>query len=727
MDIINKSITQLLCVKRNHNKIEVFKEETNISSWKGMLYYFPYKYTDRSKIYKIGEANLNGLPYIQLKGRIVQYKYIGEGESRKLSAIFDDGTGAIELIWFRPSKWISKIYKLGREYILFGKPNPYGASLSFMSSSTYKYYTSSILPYDSNRLQLGVSIAHPELEEATEFYEGLVGMHGEYSTTEKMKKVSLYPQFIKKMIIEILENIKDPLPETLPKEIIDNNQLMSLDEAIRNIHFPKSNDLLQQAQYRLKFEELFYLQLSILSIAKHREKHIDGFRFKKIGENFYFLKNNLHFELTTAQQRVVNEIWKDMNTGKQMNRLLQGDVGSGKTLIALLSILLATDNGFQGAIMVPTEVLAIQHYETISQMLNGSAVKVALLTGSTKNKLRGEMLPKVKSGEIQILIGTHALIEEGVEFNNLGLVIVDEQHRFGVIQRAKLWSKNSNPPHVLVMTATPIPRTLAMTIYGDLDVSIIDELPPGRKPVDTYHKYDEKRDKIYEYVQKEIETGKQIYIVYPLIEENEKIDLTNLQEGFQTVKERFPQHNVSMVHGQMNPEEKKQEMQKFLSGEAQIMVATTVIEVGIDVKNASVMIIENAERFGLSQLHQLRGRVGRGTTKSVCILITPQGLSEDAQKRITIMTKTNDGFTIAEEDLKLRGPGNLNGIKQSGFDSNLKIARLSQDGDILDSARNIARRILDDDPNLEKRQNIMLKEQLHKWNMENQTEWFGIS
>ncbi|WP_407637766.1 ATP-dependent DNA helicase RecG [Candidatus Azobacteroides pseudotrichonymphae] len=545
-------------------------------------------------------------------------------------------------------------------------------------------------------------------------------MQGVYRTTAKMKKALLDSSVINQMIKQILENTKEPLWETLPEGIIDKYQLISLDEAIRNIHFPKSNDLLQQAQYRLKFEELFYLQLSILSIAKHRETHIDGFRCKETGENFYFLKDHLPFELTYAQKRVGNEIWQDMSSGKQMNRLLQGDVGSGKTLIALFSILIATDNGFQGTIMAPTEVLAMQHYETINRLMKGSAVKVALLTGSTNNKLREDMLPKVKSGDIQILIGTHSLIEDKVEFKKLGLVVVDEQHRFGVTQRAKLWDKNTTPPHVLVMTATPIPRTLAMTIYGDLDVSIIDELPPGRQPVNTYHRHNEQRDKIYEYVRKEVQKGKQVYIVYPLIEYNEKIDLTNLQDGFQAVSKVFPEYNICMVHGQMKPEEKKQEMQKFISGETQIMTSTTVIEVGIDVRNASVMIIKNAERFGLSQLHQLRGRVGRSTEQAVCILMTNHELSEDARKRITIMTNFNNGFIIAEEDLKLRGPGSLNGIKQSGFDSNLKIARLSQDGDILDYTRNLARRILDDDPNLEKPQNILLKQHLNRWNIEKQ-------
>ncbi|GHT03603.1 ATP-dependent DNA helicase RecG [Bacteroidia bacterium] len=681
-------------------KAEVLRKEINVVSWEDMIYYFPYKYIDRSKIFKVREINGN-MPYIQLKGKISGYQAVGEGSGRRLTATFSDDTGSIELVWFRMLKQIPEMYKVGTEYILFGKPTLFGHRFN---------------------------IAHPELETENKFYEGEVGVQGQYNTTERMKNAFLHSRALQKIITKILENIKTPLPETLSKDIIDKTHVIPLDEAIRNIHFPKSADLLRKAQYRLKFEELFYLQLNILRVTKYREKRLGGLLFTKVGDYFNnFYKYNLPFELTNAQKRVVREIRQDTNTGKQMNRLLQGDVGSGKTLVALLSILLSLDNGFQGAIMAPTEILATQHYETIRELTAGLGIEVALLTGSTKKKVRETILPKVRSGEIQILIGTHALIEDTVEFGNLGLIIVDEQHRFGVAQRAKLWKKNTVPPHVLVMTATPIPRTLAMTVYGDLDVSVIDELPPGRKPVKTYHVYSEKRRNLYESVRKQLQEGRQVYIVYPLIEESEKMDLKNLTEGFETTKQIYPEYNVCMVHGKMKPAEKEAEMQKFVSGETQIMVATTVIEVGVNVPNASVMIIENAERFGLSQLHQLRGRVGRGADQSLCILLTRYELSENTRKRIAIMTETNDGFVIAEEDLKLRGPGDIDGTQQSGVAFNLKIANLSQDGQILSQARDLARDILEADPLLEKFQNGLLKQQLDKLNTGHKMGWFMIS
>lgn len=681
-------------------KAEVLRKEIEVVTWEDMIYYFPYKYIDRSKIFKIREINGN-MPYIQLKGQIRSFEAIGEGRSRRLTAVFYDNTGSIELVWFRMIKQIPNLYKIGTEYILFGKPTLFGSR---------------------------INIAHPELETESKFYEGEVGVQGQYNTTEKMKNAFLHSRALQKIITQVLSNIKTPLEETLNEKVISKAHLINLDEAIRTIHFPKSAELLRKAQYRLKFEELFYLQLNILRVTKYREKRLGGFVFSKVGDYFNsFYRQNLPFELTNAQKKVVREIRHDINTGKQMNRLLQGDVGSGKTLVALLSILIALDNGFQGAIMAPTEILATQHYETISGFVKGLGMEVELLTGSTKKKERERILPKIKSGEIHITIGTHALIEDTVAFGNLGMIIVDEQHRFGVAQRAKLWKKNVIPPHVLVMTATPIPRTLAMTVYGDLDVSVIDELPPGRKPIKTVHVYDKKRKNLYDSVRKQIQAGRQVYIVYPLIEESEKIDLQNLTEGFQKTKEIFPEYHVSMVHGKMKPAEKEAEMQKFVSGETQIMVATTVIEVGVNVPNASVMIIENAERFGLSQLHQLRGRVGRGADQSFCILITKYELSENTRKRIAIMTETNDGFIIAEEDLKLRGPGDIDGTQQSGVAFNLKIANLAQDGQVLTLARDLALEILEDDPLLEKYPNQILKRQLYRLNTQHQMGWFMIS
>ncbi|WP_226995351.1 ATP-dependent DNA helicase RecG [Candidatus Symbiothrix dinenymphae] len=708
MQEINQShIKYLLGV--GPKKAETLQKEIQVVTWEDMLYYFPYKYIDRSKIFTVRELqrisgqerNDNSMPYIQLKGKISDFQIRGEGSKRRLSAVFSDDTGSIDLVWFQMLKHIMTTYNETTEYILFGKPTVFG-----------------------HRLQ----VAHPELETENKFYDGQLGVQGLYNTTERMKNAFLHSRAIQKIITQILENIKTPLPETLPQEITDKAYLVSLDTALRNIHFPQTPEMLRQAQYRLKFEELFYLQLNILRITKYREKRIAGLRFSQVGEFFnYFYFNHLPFELTGAQKRVVKEIRQDANSGRQMNRLLQGDVGSGKTLVALLSVLIALDNGFQGAIMAPTEILATQHYETISELLAGMPVEIALLTGSTKKKVRTEILPKIKTGEIKIVIGTHALIEDTVEFANLGLVVVDEQHRFGVVQRARLWKKNATPPHVLVMTATPIPRTLAMTVYGDLDVSVIDELPPGRKPVKTVHTYEKKRGHLYESVRKQLQEGRQVYIVYPLIEESEKVDIQNLLEGFEKTKQIFPEYKVSMLHGKMKPAEKDAEMQRFVSGETQIMVATTVIEVGVNVPNASVMLIENAERFGLPQLHQLRGRVGRGADQSFCILVTKYELSENTRKRLAIMTETNDGFRIAEEDLKLRGPGDIDGTQQSGIAFNLKIANLAHDGQILTTARDFAQAILDADPLLEQPQNALLARQLVRLNKEKQMGWFMIS
>jgi ATP-dependent DNA helicase RecG len=681
-------------------KADILRKEINIVSWEDLLYYFPYKYIDRSKIFKIREID-GSMPYIQLKGKIQYYETLGEGHKRRLTAEFYDNTGSIDLVWFQNIKSIQNMYKPDTEYILFGKP-------SFFNGK--------------------INIAHPELDTEDKFFKGEVGVQGQYSTTEKMKNVFLHSRTIRHLITLVLENLKEPLPETLPEAIVQKAHVVSLNDAIHHIHLPASPVALRNAEYRLKLEELFYLQLNILQVTKYKEKRVGGFHFARVGDCFnLFYKNKLAFELTNAQKRVVKEIRRDMNCGRQMNRLLQGDVGSGKTLVALLSILIALDNGFQTALMAPTEILATQHYETISQMLQGLDINIRLLTGSTKKKERDLVLPAVKNGEIQILIGTHALIEDTVAFGNLGLVVIDEQHRFGVAQRAKLWKKNTTPPHVLVMTATPIPRTLAMTFYGDLDVSVIDELPPGRKPVKTVHLYNAKLGNLYASVRRQLKAGRQVYIVYPLIEESAVMDFKNLKDGYETIKEVFPEYKVSMVHGKMKPAEKEAEMQRFVSGETQIMVATTVIEVGVNVPNASVMLIENAERFGLSQLHQLRGRVGRGAEQSFCILLTDYELSENTRRRLSIMTETNDGFVIAEEDLKLRGPGDIDGTQQSGIPFNLKIANLAHDGEILSLARDIAGEILDNDPTLEKPENAILKLQLKKLNREKQLGWFMIS
>lgn len=682
-------------------KAEVLKRELDIVSFEDILYYFPYKYIDRSKVFKIKEIDGN-MPFIQLKGKIRQYDTMGEGYARRLVARFYDDTGSIDLVWFRSIRMIPNMYKLGQEYILFGKPSIFNHR---------------------------INIAHPELEPEDSFFQGEVGIQGQYNTTEKMKNAFLHSRAIQKIVTQVLEATINVIPETLPDEIVARAHLISLDKALRNIHLPVSNDMLRRAEYRLKFEELFYLQLNILRVTKYRNRKLGGYHFARVGDKFNgFYYNNLPFPLTGAQKRVLKEIRQDANSGHQMNRLLQGDVGSGKTIVALFTMLLAMDNGFQSALMAPTEILASQHYETIKALLEGLDVEVVLLTGSTKKKVREKILPRVQNGEIPIIIGTHALIEDTVGFANLGMVVIDEQHRFGVAQRSKLWAKNSQtPPHVLVMTATPIPRTLAMTVYGDLDVSIIDELPPGRKPIKTVHRYSEKRDKLYDSVRTQLQEGRQVYIVYPLIEESEKIDLKNLTEGYLTTQQIFPEYEVSMVHGKMKPAEKEAEMQRFLSGETRIMVATTVIEVGVNVPNASVMIIENAERFGLSQLHQLRGRVGRGADQSYCILITKYELSETTRRRIAIMTETNDGFLIAEEDLKLRGPGDIDGTQQSGIAFNLKIANLSQDGEALALAREFAQEILDKDPDLKLPEHALLVEQLKKANAKNNQGWFMIS
>jgi len=649
----------------------VLEKELGIRSLHDLLYYFPYKYIDRSRLYYVHEIDGN-MPYIQLRGQILSYEEAGEGYRKRLIAHFSDGTGVVDLVWFQGQKFVTGKYKVRTPYIVFGKPTVFGGR---------------------------VNIAHPDIDPADELVLSNMGLQPYYNTTEKMKHNWLNSRTIEKLMANLCDIIKEPLPETLPDYIIEKNHLVSLTEALMNIHFPKTPEDLRKAQFRLKFEELFFVQLNILRYMKERQQRYQGFVFGKVGEVFNtFYSQNLPFELTGAQKRVIKEIRRDMGCGRQMNRLLQGDVGSGKTLVALMSMLIALDNGYQACMMAPTEILASQHYETITRMLCGMDVRVELLTGSIKGKRRTEILNGVITGEVHILIGTHAVLEDTVSFARLGMAVIDEQHRFGVAQRAKLWQKNSTPPHVLVMTATPIPRTLAMTLYGDLDVSIIDELPPGRKPIRTVHQFDNRRASLYADIRRQIQEGRQIYIVYPLIKESEKMDLKNLEDGYQTICEVFPEYKVCKVHGQMKPAEKEAEMQRFVTGETQIMVATTVIEVGVNVPNASVMVIENAERFGLSQLHQLRGRVGRGADQSYCILVTGYKLSEDTRKRIDIMVQTNDGFEIAEADLKLRGPGDLEGTQQSGVAFDLRIANITRDAQLLQHVREIARQVVEADP-----------------------------
>ena len=677
----------------------MLNKELNIFSLHDLLYNFPYKYVDRSRLYSIREINGN-MPYIQLKGQILSFETIGEGRQRRLVAHFSDGTGVVDLVWFQGIKYLTGKYKAHEEYIVFGKPTAFNGR---------------------------INIAHPDIDSSKDLVLSSIGLQPYYGTTEKMKRSSLNSHALEKLMKNAFSLLQDAVPETLPPYIVEKYHLMSLDDALRNIHFPQNPEFLQRAQYRLKFEELFYIQLNILRYAKDRQRKYRGFCFERVGEIFNtFYTQNLPFQLTGAQKRVIKEIRKDMGSGRQMNRLLQGDVGSGKTLVALMSMLIALDNGYQACMMAPTEILAAQHYETIKRFLFGMDVRVELLTGSVKGKKREEILKGLLTGDVHILIGTHAVLEDTVNFSSLGMVVIDEQHRFGVAQRAKLWSKNVCPPHVLVMTATPIPRTLAMTLYGDLDVSIIDELPPGRKPIQTIHQFDNRRPSLYAGIRSQIREGRQVYIVYPLIKESEKIDIKNLEEGYQLVCAEFPECQVSKVHGQMKPAEKDAEMQRFVNGETQIMVATTVIEVGVNVPNASVMVIENAERFGLSQLHQLRGRVGRGADQSYCILVTNYKLTEETRKRLEIMVQTNDGFEIAEADLKLRGPGDLEGTQQSGIAFDLKIADIAKDGQLLQYVRNIASGIVEEDPNGVLPQNEILWRQLQSLR-KTHVNWAAIS
>ncbi len=682
------------------HRAEILEKELGIRSFKDLLYHFPYKYVDRSRIYKIGEID-GSMPYIQLKGQILSFETFGEGRQRRLVAHFSDGTGVADLVWFQGIKFITGKYKCREEYIVFGKPSIYGGR---------------------------VNIAHPDIESTEGMTLSAMGLRPYYNTTERMKKMNISSGTIEKLVANIFTVIGDySEEETLSPGIISKHGLMPLMEALRNVHFPQNPEILRKAQYRLKFEELFYIQLNILRFSRERRNRFGGLVFSKVGEKFNtFYSEYLPFSLTGAQKRVVREMRRDMGSGRQMNRLLQGDVGSGKTLVALLAMLIALDNGYQACMMAPTEILASQHYETLCRFLHGMDVRVELLTGSVKGKKRETILKDLMDGGVHILVGTHAVIEDTVTFASLGLVIIDEQHRFGVEQRARLWTKNKILPHVLVMTATPIPRTLAMTLYGDLDVSVIDELPPGRKPVTTVHRFDSMRASMYEFVRGQLRMGRQAYIVYPLIQESEKMDIKNLEDGYAMVCEVFPEYRVSRVHGKMKPVEKDEEMRRFAGCETQIMVATTVIEVGVNVPNASVMVIENAERFGLSQLHQLRGRVGRGADQSYCILMTGYKLSEETRKRIQIMVDTNDGFEIAEADLKLRGPGDIEGTQQSGVAFDLKIANLARDGQLLQYVRDVAEKIIDDDPQANKPENAVVWRHLAEIRKKN-FNWSAIS
>jgi ATP-dependent DNA helicase recG len=679
---MDKLLTQIEFLKGvGPQRAELLKNELGIKTYQDLVHLFPNRYIDRTKYYKISELSLNNTE-VQLVGKIIHIRTI-EGKNKaqnRLVATFSDGVNTMDLVWFRPSQWIKERLLLNIPYVIFGKCNFFNGT---------------------------VSMPHPELETLEEHERNLVGnIQPIYPSSEKLVKKGITNKVFRKLIETLFSEIGNVFYETLPIEMLENLKLLSKGEAVFNIHFPQSQELLTKSRFRLKLEELFYIQIQLVQ-KNLLNKRIKGFRFDKVGDFFNdFYHNHLPFPLTNAQKRVIKEIRNDIGTGAQMNRLLQGDVGSGKTIVALISMLFALDNSFQACLIAPTEILATQHFQGISDLLKNTNVKVSLLTGSTKIKERRDIHKDLESGDLQILIGTHAILEEKVKFHNLGLAVIDEQHRFGVEQRSKLWQKNTIPPHILVMSATPIPRTLAMSLYGDLDISIIDELPPGRKPIKTFHLYDTNRSKIYQFIYNEIEKGRQVYVVYPLIEESKSLDFKNLVDGFEQLVVAFPlpKYQIAMVHGQMKPAEKDTEMQKFIEGKAQIMVATTVIEVGVNVPNASVMIIESAERFGLSQLHQLRGRVGRGAEQSYCILVTDMKLSNDSRTRMETMVATNDGFQIAEVDLKLRGPGDLMGTRQSGV-LNLKIADIVKDNEILKLARNYAIDLIKIDPNLTKQEN----------------------
>ncbi len=699
MDILSQDIMYLAGV--GPKRKDILNQQLNVKTWGDMLEYYPYKYVDRSKIYRINELT-GDMPYVQIRGKILSFEEFSMGARKKrIIAHFSDGFGVADLVWFNGTKYIYQDYKTGEEYIVFGKPTLF-----------------------KDRYQ----IAHPDIEKAANVQLSEMGMQPYYITTEKMKNRGITSRAMEKLTKTLVSKIPEgAIPETLLPTQLSRLHLISREDALRRIHYPKSLDDVQRAQVRLKFEELFYVQLNILRYATENRKKYKGYVFSHVGETFNrFYHHNLPFGLTSAQKRVMHEIRDDMGSGRQMNRLLQGDVGSGKTLVALMAMLIAIDNGFQACIMAPTEILAEQHLATINEFLEGMDIRVELLTGIVKGKRRQNVLDGLADGSVNILVGTHAVIEDSVQFNNLGLAVVDEQHRFGVAQRARLWAKNQRPPHVLVMTATPIPRTLAMTLYGDLDVSIIDELPPGRKPVMTLHKYDDHMTSLYAGIRQQVGAGRQVYIVFPLIEENEKTDLKNLEKGYESLCQIFPEMRIGKVHGRMKPKDKETEMQKFARGETQILVATTVIEVGVNVPNASVMVILDAQRFGLSQLHQLRGRVGRGAKQSYCLLVTPHALATETRKRINIMCDTNDGFRIAEADLKLRGPGDLEGTQQSGMAFDLKIANIARDGQLVQMARDEAQKIIDDDPDCAKAEYATLWNRLRELRNTN-VNWAAIS
>ena len=682
------------------NRKKMLNEELGIKTFGDLLGYFPYKYVDRSRLYSISELN-SEMPYVQVRGRILSYETFENGPRReRVVAHFSDGFGVMDLTWFSGGKGIKQRYQAGKDYVVFGKPTVFNGRYN---------------------------IIHPDIDPASELQLDDMGMQPYYNTTEKMKKMGLTSHAIEKLTRNLLEKLKEEIAETLPDFMTKRLQLCSRDQALRIIHYPRNHQELERARVRLKFEELFFVQLNIVRYASDHRRKYRGYVFNRIGDCFNgFYHNHLPFALTEAQKRVLREIRKDVCSGRQMNRLLQGDVGSGKTLVALMAMLIALDNGFQACIMAPTEILAEQHLATIREFLEGMDISVELLTGIVKGKKRQDVLDHLLDGSLQILVGTHAVIEDTVQFARLGMVIVDEQHRFGVAQRAKLWTKSANPPHVLVMTATPIPRTLAMTLYGDLDVSVIDELPPGRKPVMTQHVFDSQLSALYQSIRRQLQQGRQAYIVFPLIEESEKMDLKNLEEGYETLRQAFPEFAFSKVHGRMKAKEKEEEMQRFLRRESQIMVATTVIEVGVNVPNASVMVILDAQRFGLSQLHQLRGRVGRGAAPSCCILVTSRKLSDDTRKRIDIMCDTNDGFRIAEADLKLRGPGDLEGTQQSGVAFDLKIADIARDGQLVQLARDEAQRVIDDDPECQQSRYQLLWNRLRELR-QTDINWAAIS
>ncbi len=687
MPTIDLSATITYLPGVGEQRMKLLRDQMQISTLEHLLTYFPSKHIDRSRLYTIGELTQD-MPFVQLRGQIIGWEEEGLGRKRRLVAHFTDGHGVVDLVWFNGINYVTKNYKFNTTYIVFGRPSVFGGRFN---------------------------ISHPEIETADRLELNSLGLRPYYTMPEKLKKRGINSHTIEKLVNTLLDRLPGPIPETLPQHIVEAQRLMGRDEAIRAMHHPKDSTQLTRATYRLKFEELFYIQLSILRYSRDRKQRYPGRRFTRIGEafnGFYF--NHLPFQLTEAQKRVIREMRADMLSGQQMNRLLQGDVGSGKTMVALMAMLIAVDNGHQACIMAPTEILAEQHLETFRNMLGDMPVRVELLTGQVKGKRRQAVLEALAAGEIDILVGTHALIEDWVKFSHLGLVVIDEQHRFGVAQRAKMWAKVESPPHVLVMTATPIPRTLAMTLYGDLDVSVIDELPPGRKPVTTLHHYFERRSEMFQLLIKQLEMGRQAYFVYPLIEESEKVDLMNLERGYEELCNVLPNVPIGKVHGKMKATEKDEQMRLFASGKTRILVSTTVIEVGVNVPNATVMIVENADRFGLAQLHQLRGRVGRGADQSFCILVTGYKLSSDTRRRIQIMTETNDGFEIAEADMKLRGPGDLEGTQQSGMAFDLRVANLARDGQVVQQARDVARQVLDADPDGTAPHNAVMWERLRQ-------------